>query len=413
MSYFNPKVLILKRIIKKKLKTNKENTNKTEENSKEKSKIKNKSEIKKAKTIHENDIDTIIKKRKYENAINEYLSLKEISYLRELKEQKIKEEFKFDDLNFSFNKFIRERNTKNNIIINKKKELNELKIDSTFEKIWKKISIKNYGKFINDYNYSKDKNNIILRKIKKNEKINSMINIKIKNTKKIFENKMLRDENKKKEKEIKDEKDPLIFLIRRNNFKNRNKSINYKNFDKNYYSCSNKNINDNINKRILNRTNFTTKINEPPKSLSQNNIRTIKIKKININHENKNNQNNRRIRKVYFNNYSRNRKIPNFVLESESKKTDLIQEYEKIIKTNKKLKLNYLKNNNIIPYNQIDSIIKTRKKLMTHYLKIKYIKDNHSIYIKNKNNIRKKEGNFKERLIKSAEKYFNDDTTDI
>ena len=68
MSYFNPKVLILKRIIKKKLKTNKENTNKTEENSKEKSKIKNKSEIKKAKTIHENDIDTIIKKRKYENA---------------------------------------------------------------------------------------------------------------------------------------------------------------------------------------------------------------------------------------------------------------------------------------------------------------------------------------------------------
>ena len=250
MSYFNPKVLILKRIIKKKLKTNKENTNKTEENSKEKSKIKNKSEIKKAKTIHENDIDTIIKKRKYENAINEYLSLKEISYLRELKEQKIKEEFKFDDLNFSFNKFIRERNTKNNIILNKKKELNELKIDSTFEKIWKKISIKNYGKFINDYNYSKDKNNIILRKIKKNEKINSMINIKIKNTKKIFENKMSRDENKKKEKEIKDEKDPLIFLIRRNNFKNRNKSVNYKNFDKNYYSCSNKNINDNINKRI-------------------------------------------------------------------------------------------------------------------------------------------------------------------
>ena len=50
---------------------------------------------------------------------------------------------------------------------------------------------------------------------------------------------------------------------------------------------------------------------------------------------------------------------------------------------------------------------------MTHYLKIKYIKDNHSIYRKNKNNIRKKEGNFKERLIKSAEKYFNDDTTDI
>ena len=142
MSYFNPKVLILKRIIKKKLKTNKENTNKTEENSKEKSKIKNKSEIKKAKTIHENDIDTIIKKRKYENAINEYLSLKEISYLRELKEQKIKEEFKFDDLNFSFNKFIRERNTKNNIIINKKKELNELKIDSTFEKIKIKISKK-------------------------------------------------------------------------------------------------------------------------------------------------------------------------------------------------------------------------------------------------------------------------------
>ena len=89
----------------------------------------------------------------------------------------------------------------------------------------------------------------------------------------------------------------MIFLIRRNNFKNRNKSINYKNFDKNYYSCSNKNINDNINKRILNRTNFTTKINEPPKSLSQNNIRTIKIKKININHENKNNQNNRRSEK--------------------------------------------------------------------------------------------------------------------
>ena len=219
MSVFNPKLFILKHLIKKKYKEKSESS-------------KNKSKIQKPEKIFKNNINYIIQKSEFDEAFNKYLALKKITYFKELKEEKEpKKEITFDKLNITVDNFARTRNISNNFnikngIVSKANKLQKLKIDSTFEKIWKKITPKSYEKYNIDYNFSLDKNKMILRKIKKEkEKINSMINLGINSFKNMFGNELL-SESKKNIIENKPRKDPFLILIRRNIIKKNNLSTN-------------------------------------------------------------------------------------------------------------------------------------------------------------------------------------------
>ena len=107
-------------------------------------------------------------------------------------------------------------------------KLQNLKIETTFGKIWKKITPKSYEKYNNEYSYSLDKNRIILRKInEEKEKINSMVNLGINSFKNMFGDKIFSETNKDNiENKPKPGKDPFLILIRRNTIKNNNLSTN-------------------------------------------------------------------------------------------------------------------------------------------------------------------------------------------
>lgn len=425
MSVFNPKLFILKHLIKKKYKEKSENS-------------KNKSKIQKPEKIFKNNINYIIQKSEFDEAFNKYLALKKITYFKELKEEKEpKKEITFDKLNITVDNFARTRNISNNFnikngIVSKANKLQKLKIDSTFEKIWKKITPKSYEKYNNEYNFSIDKNKIILRKInKEKEKINSMINLGINSFKNMFGDKIFSETNKNII-ENKPRKDPLIFMIRRNTIKKNNLSTNNIKSIKSKKSFFNKTLKifeDNKIKILKRSSYFRNDIKEMKETrnidLSRNRSRTIKIKRINkIENDNRPNSELKEINyfeKTKFKNtnkekslqerFSRNKNNSYSMLNSGNQKSELYKKYNDIIKTTKQMRLKYL-DNNIIPLNQVDSITKIREELMMNIIKMKYLSINKNKPIK-KIVKRKKQNDFKERLLKSAELFGNGEISEI
>ena len=425
MSVFNPKLFILKHLIKKKYKEKSENS-------------KNKSKIQKPEKIFKKNINYIIQKSEFDEAFNKYLALKKITYFKELKEEKEpKKEITFDKLNITVDNFARTRNISNNYnikngVVSKANKLQKLKIDSTFEKIWKKITPKSYEKYNNEYNFSIDKNKIILRKInKEKEKINSMINLGINSFKNMFGDKIFSETNKNII-ENKPRKDPLIFMIRRNTIKKNNLSTNNIKSIKSKKSFFNKTLKifeDNKIKILKRSSYFRNDIKEMKETrnidLSRNRSRTIKIKRINkIENDNRPNSELKEINyfeKAKFKNtnkekslqerFSRNKNNSYSMLNSGNQKSELYKKYNDIIKTTKQMRLKYL-DNNIIPLNQVDSITKIREELMMNIIKMKYLSINKNKPIK-KIVKRKKQNDFKERLLKSAELFGNGEISEI
>ena len=425
MSVFNPKLFILKHLIKKKYKEKSENS-------------KNKSKIQKPEKIFKNNINYIIQKSEFDEAFNKYLALKKITYFKELKEEKEpKKEITFDKLNITVDNFARTRNISNNFnikngIVSKANKLQKLKIDSTFEKIWKKITPKSYEKYNNEYNFSIDKNKIILRKInKEKEKINSMINLGINSFKNMFGDKIFSETNKNII-ENKPRKDPLIFMIRRNTIKKNNLSTNNIKSIKSKKSFFNKTLKifeDNKIKILKRSSYFRNDIKEMKETrnidLSRNRSRTIKIKRINkiendnrpnselkeINYFEKSKFKNTNKEKSLQDRFSRNKNNSYSMLNSDNQKSELYKKYNDIIKTTKQMRLKYL-DNNIIPLNQVDSITKIREELMMNVIKMKYLSIDKNKPIK-KVVKRKKPNDFKERLLKSAELFGNGEISEI
>ena len=386
---------------------------------------KNKSKGKKEEIIIERDVNNVIQKSKYQKAINTYLIYKKKIYEKELKEEKKpKKEITFGKLNITLNDFERSRNINSNYkikkgIVSKMNNMQKLKFNSTIEKVWKKITPgKNYEKFIEEYDYSRDKSKIILRKInEEKEKINSMINIGINNLKNIFGEKMCDMTNKNFESKAK--KDPIIFLIKRNIIKNNNnksKNINTFKYKKSFSVTTSDDIRKNkakiIRRSWICRNNMKEIINN---DMSRNKSKTVKIKKMNLNEKNKksfskfnglNDIEKTGIKKEYNEKsfqkiYSRNKNNLSSIINSDNQKNEIFKEYNKIIETTKKMRLKHL-DNNIIPLNQVDSIMKTREELKLHSFRMKYLKDVNKLFFK-KGFKRKKQYNFKERFLKNAE----------
>ena len=205
MSFFSPKIFIFKSRIIKNYKPKFENISSNEE--RKKNLLKLKSRLNSAKLISKSDlrnnnVNEVINKIKFGKAIERYLLIKKKIYLKELDEQMGKKEFKFEKINFVLDKFARNKrhnkfDIKNGIVSRTSNE-HSLKINSTFEKVWNKLSTKSYEKFKEDFNYTQDKTKLILKKIKKHKnKLNSMMDMKIKNIKKIFGNDALNREKKR------------------------------------------------------------------------------------------------------------------------------------------------------------------------------------------------------------------------
>ena len=424
MSLFNPKLLILNHI-KKQLKEKRE-------------KNKNKPKYLKEEIIDRNNINKILSEKEFERVLDKYLSLKQILYNRDLEEKKnSKKEFKFHKINFSFNEFTRSRNTNNDLnikngIISKTNNLFKLKVDSTFEKIWKKLSPKNYKKFDDEYNHSKDKSDIILRKIKKEkEKINSMINLGVNSFKAMFGNEIFTKTNKKIENNK--ENNHIKCRIKRNTINNLNDNItNNINIIKLRNSYRNKTFNNMKNEiNILRMSDVSLKngkvrsFSEYSKNKEEKGIKLIKIKKINpskkiinpftkllkVKSFEKMKQKILGKQKSYNEKNSRNKRNNISSIDSENQKTSILQEYLNILKTTKEMRLNYLENN-LIPSNKLDTIMKTREELMIYSLKIKLLKDKNKFF-NNKELKKIKADNFKERLLKSAELFGDKMTNDI
>ena len=316
--------------------------------------------------------------------------------------------------------------------MSKANKLQKLKIDSTFEKIWKKITPKSYEKYINEYNFSIDKNKIILRKInKEKEKINSMINLGINSFKNMFGDKIFSETNKNII-ENKPRKDPLIFMIRRNTIKKNNLSTNNIKSIKSKKSFFNKTLKifeDNKIKILKRSSYFRNDIKEMKETrnidLSRNRSRTIKIKRINkiendnrpnselkeINYFEKSKFKNTNKEKSLQDRFSRNKNNSYSMLNSDNQKSELYKKYNDIIKTTKQMRLKYL-DNNIIPLNQVDSITKIREELMMNVIKMKYLSIDKNKPTK-KVVKRKKPNDFKERLLKSAELFGNGEISEI
>ena len=429
MSYFNPRLSILKQMIQD-LREKREKKNKTEEKEKLKDMIKNGEKNNKDKTISKYDVNKVLKKREFERIFNKYLFIKRKTYFREVKDSKKKREFKFDKLNYDLNKYT--RNIINpdykieNGIVSKTNILRDLNVDLTFEKIWTKLSSNNYQKFSEKYDNLKDKSDIIYRKIKKDERnCSSARNIRIKEIKKLLGDKIFDKEIEEKKIDI----DPFVYLLQRKTNKKENFTINNINSARNtnlFSSQKSKEEDKNIKSLLLKRNTVSLKnidfnkffYNIQIKSENGNKPLSAK-KKLSIKENNKNliselndfktakKVTNKKLfeKKLFKKKHSRNKIVRVLSFNSENNKTNFIQEYKQILKSNKKLKLNYLKNH-LIPFNQVESMIKTREEMLMRYLMIKY---NNNIFKKNnkEENIKPNRPNFKERLMKSAELFFS------
>ena len=415
MSFFSPKIYIFKSIIKEKYKQKVENNISTEERKNNLIKLKSKLNSKKLEfkgDLSHNNIDEIVNKIRYGKAINRYLFIKKKIYLKELKEKENKKEFKFEKLNFAIDKFA--RNKKNyrtdikNGIVSQTNNAYKLNINTTFEKVWNKLSTKTYEKFKEEFNNARDKNKFILRKIKKDEKkINSMIDMRIKNIKKIFGNDALNRVNKRK-------KDEPFFSLIKNNIKkgyNNTKNIKYKRF----FSQKSLKINENNKNSVLlkssdsfNKKIFNSKGNRKINFNETNEINFSDITNFSTIEKNKIKK------KLRFKSPnqrpSRNIKNSKINFDSESQNNNnIMREFDYFTKKNSQIKQTYLKNN-MLKLNKMKNNMKTERESMENFFSIKYIKD--SSKIKTSKKINKMHNNFKERLIKSAEIIFNDEEND-
>ena len=391
MSFFSPKVFIFKSIIKEKYKPKIVYNISTEERKKNlmnlKSKLKSEKIVK--GDLSHNNINEVINKIRYGKAIDRYLFIKKKIYLNELKEQENKKEFKFEKLNIPIDKFARikkkyKTDNKKGIIyqINNAYDLN---INSTFEKVWNKLSTKSYENFKEEFNDTQDKNKFILSKIKQDQKnINSMIDIKMKNMKKI-----------------------------KNSIKkgyNSTKNIKYKRF------FSQKSLNNNDNKKSIllkSSDSFNKKI---IKSKGNNKINFNETNEINFSDiTNFSTSEKNKIKKKFrFKSPnprpSRNIKNSKIIFDSESQnKNNIMQDFNYFTKKNSQIRQAYLKNN-ILKLNKMKNNMKTRTETAKNILSIKYIKDSAKITPSKKLN--EMHNNFKERLIKSAEIIFKDEEYD-
>lgn len=423
MSNFNPKLFILRHIIKKL-----------------KEKHQNKPIIKKEVLTSKNNINKIMKKREFEMAMQKYLSLKIISYYKDLEEEKKpKKEFKFEKINFTFNDFSRSRNANKKFnlkkgIISKTNNLYKIKIDSTFEKIWKKLTPKNYEKFNNEFIYFQDKNKRILRRIKKEkDKMNSVIDLGINKFKKLFGDRVFNKTNNNSENTSGE--DIMKNFIGRNINKDYNINIssnstgNIIQFRK---SFDNKVSNNNLENKIkkLRKTIFSlknekqTNLNIIPEKKLDSGEKKIKIRKIHLINKDKKPysklfplKTKEKFRhklldkeKSKIDKYTRNKRNFISLADSEDQKSNIFQEYTNIIKTTKKMRLDYLENH-LIPTNKVDSIMKTRQEMMINSLIIKYFNKNKKYFDKKEK--KSKLLNFKERLIKSAEIFGDEEMDDL
>jgi len=414
MSSFGPKIFIFKNTNKKKFKPKLENCLSTEGRGKNSTRHKSKYDSERAisKIDINNGINDVINKIKFGKAIDRYLYIKKKIYLNELRNQNDKKEFKFEKLNFIFDKFTRNKKNKiQNGIVHQINNAHKLNVNTTFEKIWNKLGTKSYEKFKEEFNFTQDKNGIILRKIKNDQKnLSTKMDINIKKIKKIFGDEII--ERLKKNLELKKEEE-TIFSVRNNvNLKNY-KSVKNIKVIKFKRSFSNKTVNrsNNSKKTLLlkNSDNFYKKYHDPKKEEETKKI--IKwIRKANSNEKNKvsfsdlseKNQLKKKFKFSSFNQrYSRNIKNSNFNLESQRQNSKITKEFKHFIKNDSETLVN-----SILPIKKR----KIQRSSMMNYLTIKLSKNN----IKTKSNkaITKRNKEFKERLIKNVELIFNDEDND-
>ena len=418
MSSFGPKIFIFKNTNKKKFKPKLENCLSTEGRTKNSTRHKSKYDSERAisKIDINNGINDVINKIKFGKAIDRYLYIKKKIYLNELRNQNDKKEFKFEKLNFIFDKFT--RNKKNKIktgIVHQINNAHKLNVNTTFEKIWNKLATKSYEKFKEEFNFTQDKNGIILRKIKNDQKnLSTKMDINIKKIKKILGDEII--ERLKKNLELKKEEE-TIFSVRNNiNLKNY-KSVKNIKVIKFKRSFSNKTVNrsNNSKKTLLlkNSDTFYKKYHDPKKEEEARKI--IKwIRKANSNEKNKVSfsdlsEKNQLKKKFKFNSfnqrYSRNIKNSNYNFESQRQNSNIIKEFKHFIKNDSEKKQTSLVNS-ILPIKKR----KIQRSSMMNYLTMKLSKNN----AKTKSNkaITKRNKEFKERLIKNVELIFNDEDND-
>ena len=418
MSSFGPKIFIFKNTNKKKFKPKLENCLSTEGRGKNSTRHKSKYDSERAisKIDINNGINDVINKIKFGKAIDRYLYIKKKIYLNELRNQNDKKEFKFEKLNFIFDKFTRNKKNKiKNGIVHQMNNAHKLNVNTTFEKIWNKLGTKSYEKFKEEFNFTQDKNGIILRKIKNDQKnLSTKMDINIKKIKKILGDEII--ERLKKNLELKKEEE-AIFSIRNNiNLKNY-KSVKNINVIKFKRSFSNKTVNrsNNSKKTLLlkNSDTFYKKYHDPKKEEEARKI--IKwIRKANSNEKNKVSfsdlsEKNQLKKKFKFNSfnqrYSRNIKNSNYNFESQTQNSNIIKEFKHFIKNDSEKKQTSLVNG-ILPIKKR----KIQRSSMMNYLTIKLSKNN--IKTKSNKTITKRNKEFKERLIKNVELIFNDEDND-
>ena len=229
-----------------------------------------------------------------------------------------------------------------------------------------------------------------------------MIDIKMKNMKKIFGNNALNKVNKEK-------KEVPIFLLIKNSIKkgyNSTKNIKYKRF------FSQKSLNSNDNKKSIllkSSDSFNKKI---IKSKGNNKINFNETNEINFSDiTNFSTSEKNKIKKQFrFKSPnprpSRNIKNSKIIFDSESQNNNnnnnIMQDFNYFTKKNSQIRQAHLKNN-ILKLNKMKNNMKTRTETTKNFLSIKYIKDSAKIKMHN---------NFKDRLIKSAEIIFKDEEYD-
>ena len=419
MSFISPKTFIFQNFFTKKF-LDKENKRKT---------LIEKKEIK--------NTNDLIQKRNFLTALDKYLSVKKVNYFRNLEEEKnIGKKLTINKSNFSLDKFVRNRKiTRLKLrdgIITKTNNLRNLKINSIFQKVKKKLTPTNNKKFNFEFNYSNYKNKKIKinREIKEEKKsVNSMIDLGTNKFEDMFGDNIYKNKNKKQNEDIinKIKKSSSTFLFKNISKKNKSNIINIKSNFKNEKSLFKQILGCKNNSIILKNSDFFKNNNKEEGfnvlSRNKNKSEFEIVKSTSIGTDSKFNQinffrksKNKTINKKYsrMKNFSRNKHNNSIsLLSPESQKNRIIQKYNRIKKITEKMRYNYL-DSYIVPIDQVDSVVKSRENLMMDFLKLSYLNDDGSqkIFLK-KESKKKKPDNFKQRLLKSAEIFVDNGEFDI
>ena len=420
MSFISPKTFIFQNFFTKKFLDN-ENKRKT---------LVEKKEIK--------NTNDLIQKRNFLTALDKYLSVKKVIYFRNLEEEKnIGKKLTINKSNFSLDKFVRNRKiTRLKLrdgIITKTNNLRNLKINSIFQKVKKKLTPTNNKKFNFEFNYSNYKNKKIKikREIKEEKKsVNSMIDLGTNKFEDMFGDNIYKNKNENKEnKDIinKIKKSSSTFLFKNISKKNKSNIINIKSNFKNEKSLFKQILGCKNNSIILKNSDFFKNNNKEEGfnvlSRNKNKSEFEIVKSTSIGTDSKFNQinffrksKNKTINKKYsrMKNFSRNKHNNSIsLLSPESQKNRIIQKYNRIKKITEKMRFNYL-DSYIVPIDQVDSVVKSRENLMMDFLKLSYLNDDGSqkIFLK-KESKKKRPDNFKQRLLKSAEIFVDNGEFDI